>query len=138
MQGSGRSAHLPPEAWYRTEHEAVLIMEVADAIGWGDTVRFTLFAHSRGTSVGLIAACAFPERVDRVVLVESRLGYGFGVSARILSLAIHSLCCFHTKSLSTLGTGASCRADARSLYYRSTEPQPHDTVLCRPRRGSGF
>jgi pimeloyl-ACP methyl ester carboxylesterase len=78
-----RSAELPSHdhiaipclCRYRTEHEAVLIMEVADAVGWGeDTGGFTLLAHSRGTSVSLIAACAFPERVDHVVLVESRLG----------------------------------------------------------------
>ena len=80
--GSGLSAHLPPEAWYRTEHEAVLIMEVCDSIGWGEkTGPFVLLAHSRGTSVSQIAACAFPERVAQVVLLESRLGYMFGEPA---------------------------------------------------------
>ena len=81
--GAGLSAHLPPEAWYRTEHEAVMVMEVADALGWTeDSGKFSLLAHSRGTSVCQITACAFPERIERVVLVESRLGYMFGEPAQ--------------------------------------------------------
>ena len=81
--GAGLSAHLPPEAWYRTEHEAVMVMEAADALGWTeDSGKFSLLAHSRGTSVCQITACAFPERIARVVLVESRLGYMFGEPAQ--------------------------------------------------------
>ena len=82
-------------------------MEVADAIGWGeDTGGFTLLAHSRGTSVSLIAACAFPERVDHVVLVESRLG----ASGRA-----GLMCAHHYSSRTT--------CDAPTCHSRAGPPQ---------------
>lgn len=66
--GHGHSAHRPPNAWY---HYVDYIDDVACALrelGWD---RCTLVGHSLGGAVACAFAVAAPERVSRMVLIES-------------------------------------------------------------------
>lgn len=65
--GHGLSAHRPQASPY---HFLDLIAELgacADALGWD---RFSLLGHSMGAGVASLLAGTFPERIDRMVLVE--------------------------------------------------------------------
>jgi pimeloyl-ACP methyl ester carboxylesterase len=65
--GHGLSAHRPAGSSY---HFLDLIAELsffADALGWD---RFSLLGHSMGAGVASLVAGTFPERVQRMVLVE--------------------------------------------------------------------
>ena len=66
--GHGHSAHRPPHAWY---HYVDYIDDVACALrelGWD---RCAIVGHSLGGAVACAFAAAAPERVERLVLIES-------------------------------------------------------------------
>lgn len=68
LQGHGASAHLPPAADYTMVAFARAAFAVADALGWG---RFALLAHSLGGAVASVMAAACPQRIERMLLIES-------------------------------------------------------------------
>ncbi|MFP7723364.1 alpha/beta fold hydrolase [Lysobacter sp. A3-1-A15] len=68
MPGHGASAHLPPAADYTMAGFARAGFAMADSLGWD---RFDLLAHSLGGAVASVMAAARPERVNRLLLVES-------------------------------------------------------------------
>ncbi len=68
LPGHGRSAHRPPGAWYHYVEYLADLQAVAAALGW---TRFSLLGHSLGGAVASIFAAAQPDRVERLLLVES-------------------------------------------------------------------
>ncbi len=68
LPGHGASAHLPPAADYTMVTFARACVAVADALGWD---RFSLLAHSLGGAVASVIAAACPQRIERLLLIES-------------------------------------------------------------------
>ena len=68
LPGHGASVHLPPVADYTMVAFARAGFAVADALGWD---RFSLLAHSLGGAVASVMAAACPQRIERVLLIES-------------------------------------------------------------------
>ena len=68
LPGHGASAHLPPSSDYTMVAFARAAFSVADALGWE---RFALLAHSLGGAVASVMAAACPQRIERLLLIES-------------------------------------------------------------------
>lgn len=68
LPGHGASAHLPIAADYTMVAFARACVAIADALGWD---RFSLLAHSLGGAVASVIAAACPQRIERVLLIES-------------------------------------------------------------------
>ncbi|HVY64593.1 MAG TPA: alpha/beta hydrolase [Gammaproteobacteria bacterium] len=68
--GHGCSDSRSPDAGYNLWQDVGDLLDVADQLGWQ---RCTLLGHSRGAAISLLFAAAFPERVDRLVLLEGGL-----------------------------------------------------------------
>jgi len=66
--GHGRSTHLPPGADYSFAGAINTLLDVADALGWG---QFRLLGHSMGAGIGSMVAAACPGRVERLVAIEA-------------------------------------------------------------------
>ncbi len=65
--GHGRSDHRPPAARYHFDGYVFDLDGALDALGWD---RCTLVGHSLGTAVAACYACADPQRVDRMVMID--------------------------------------------------------------------
>ncbi|MBW3550252.1 MAG: alpha/beta hydrolase [Proteobacteria bacterium] len=68
LPGHGASAHLPAAADYTMVAFARAGFAIADALGWE---RFALLAHSLGGAVASVMAAANPQRVERLLVIES-------------------------------------------------------------------
>ena len=68
--GHGKSSNRSADSSYNIWQDLGDIVEVADELGWQ---QFTLLGHSRGAAVATLFAGTFPERIDRLVLVEGGL-----------------------------------------------------------------
>ncbi|SDZ90568.1 alpha/beta fold hydrolase [Microbulbifer marinus] len=67
MAGHGRSYHRSLDANYNIWEEAEDVLGVAHALGWR---KFSLLAHSRGAVAAMITAGAFPDRIERLALID--------------------------------------------------------------------
>lgn len=70
MAGHGKSAHRPGGAPYNIWEDVAEIFTIADQLGWE---RFTLLGHSRGAIISMLAAGTFPDRIERLALIEGLL-----------------------------------------------------------------
>ena len=68
LPGHGASAHLPAAADYIATSAARAAFAAADALGWE---RFALLGHSLGGSIASMMAAAQPQRIERLVSIES-------------------------------------------------------------------
>jgi pimeloyl-ACP methyl ester carboxylesterase len=68
--GHGLSDHRSADAGYNIWQDVGDVLEVASALGWQ---RFNLLGHSRGAAVATLFAGTFPDRVDRLLLLEGGL-----------------------------------------------------------------
>lgn len=68
LAGHGRSGHRPPGAWYHYVDYLDEIAEVLDQLGWARSV---WLGHSLGGALLALLAAVRPQRVERLVLVES-------------------------------------------------------------------
>ena len=68
MAGHGKSDFRSADASYNIWKDVPELFAVADQLGW-DT--FSLLAHSRGAIVSEIAAGTFPDRIERMVLIDT-------------------------------------------------------------------
>ena len=68
LPGHGASAHLPAAADYIATSAARAAFATADALGWE---RFALLGHSLGGSIASMMAAAQPQRIERLVSIES-------------------------------------------------------------------
>lgn len=64
--GHGHSAHRH-SGYYHFVDYALDVIAMADGLGWG---RFHLLGHSLGAGVASLVAGAFPERIERLALIE--------------------------------------------------------------------
>lgn len=67
MAGHGQSEHRPGSAPYNIWDDVADVLAIADALGWQ---HFSLLGHSRGAIIAALLAGSFPERIDRMVLIE--------------------------------------------------------------------
>lgn len=65
--GHGLSDWRSADARYDLRHEVGDVVEIADQLGWQ---RFGLLGHSRGAAVAALFAGTFPDRVERLVMIE--------------------------------------------------------------------
>jgi pimeloyl-ACP methyl ester carboxylesterase len=70
LAGHGRSGFRSPDSSYNLWQDVGDLLAVADALGWR---RMTLLGHSRGAAISMLLAACFPERVDKLVLLEGGL-----------------------------------------------------------------
>lgn len=67
LAGHGQSYHRHRDANYTVWTEIEDVLGMADALGWET---FSMLAHSRGAVIATIAAATFPERVQRLALID--------------------------------------------------------------------
>jgi pimeloyl-ACP methyl ester carboxylesterase len=70
LAGHGFSDFRSPDAGYNIWQDVGDLRDVADQLGWQ---RCTLLGHSRGAAISMLFAATFPERVDKLVLLEGGL-----------------------------------------------------------------
>jgi pimeloyl-ACP methyl ester carboxylesterase len=70
LAGHGRSGSRSADSAYNLWQDVGDLLDVADAMGWK---RVTLLGHSRGAGISMLFAGTFPERVDKLVLLEGGL-----------------------------------------------------------------
>lgn len=68
MPGHGRSFHYPVDAEYSMFTAILDVLAAADTLGWE---RFGLLGHSMGGAISTLVACAAPERIERLHLIEA-------------------------------------------------------------------
>lgn len=71
LPGQGQSAHKPHEMDYSPWGYAATGLDVLDELGLQQT---TLLGHSMGAIVANVLAASFPERVERLVLIDGLVG----------------------------------------------------------------
>jgi pimeloyl-ACP methyl ester carboxylesterase len=70
LAGHGLSDSRSPDSAYNIWQDVGDLLDVADELGWQ---RCTLLGHSRGAAISMLFAATFPERVDKLVLLEGGL-----------------------------------------------------------------
>jgi pimeloyl-ACP methyl ester carboxylesterase len=65
--GHGRSDHRPEGMTYHFIDWVPVFFDVADALGWQS---FSLMCHSMGAAAASLAAGTYPERIERMVLID--------------------------------------------------------------------
>ena len=70
LAGHGRSGQRSVDASYNLWQDVGDLLEVMDDLDWRHC---TLIGHSRGAAISMLFAATFPERVDRLVLIEGGL-----------------------------------------------------------------
>jgi pimeloyl-ACP methyl ester carboxylesterase len=70
LAGHGFSGSRSPDSGYNLWQDVGDLLDVADSMGWQ---RCTLLGHSRGAAISMLFAATFPERVDKLVLLEGGL-----------------------------------------------------------------
>jgi pimeloyl-ACP methyl ester carboxylesterase len=74
LAGHGFSDSRSADSGYNVWQDVGDLLDVANTLGWQ---RCTLLGHSRGAAISMLFAAAFPERVDKLVLLEG----GFPITA---------------------------------------------------------
>jgi pimeloyl-ACP methyl ester carboxylesterase len=67
LAGHGFSDFRSADSAYNIWQDVGDLLDVANELGWQ---RCTLLGHSRGAGISLLFAAAFPERVDKLILLE--------------------------------------------------------------------
>ncbi len=67
LAGHGHSDHRPPGTGYHLLDYITDVIGVADALGWREC---TLLGHSLGAGLASLVAAAWPERVERLCLLD--------------------------------------------------------------------
>ena len=67
LPGHGQSGHRPPGMRYHYTDYVDEVMAVADALKWE---KFAFLGHSMGAGIACLAASAFPDRIEKLLLIE--------------------------------------------------------------------
>jgi pimeloyl-ACP methyl ester carboxylesterase len=67
LAGHGFSGSRSADSGYNLWQDVGDFLDVLDSLGWA---RCTLLGHSRGAAISMLFAATFPERVDKLVLIE--------------------------------------------------------------------
>ena len=70
LAGHGQSDFRSPDSAYNLWQDVGDLADVADELGWE---RCTLLGHSRGAGISMLFAATFPERVEKLILLEGGL-----------------------------------------------------------------
>ena len=70
LAGHGQSGSRSADSAYNLWQDVGDLLDVAGELGWQ---RCTLLGHSRGAAISMLFAATFPERVDKLVLLEGGL-----------------------------------------------------------------
>jgi pimeloyl-ACP methyl ester carboxylesterase len=70
LAGHGLSDFRSPDSGYNIWQDVGDLLDVADELRWQ---KFTLLGHSRGAGISMLFAATFPERVDKLILLEGGL-----------------------------------------------------------------
>ncbi|SDJ61434.1 alpha/beta hydrolase [Microbulbifer yueqingensis] len=133
MAGHGRSYHRSYDANYNIWEEVEDVVGVTEALGWR---RFSLLAHSRGAVASMLAAGAFPRRIERMALIDGLVPppASAGEAPEILARAIAQRARYgavRPREFSSLAEATEARrngmfklsqAAARALVERGTRP----------------
>jgi len=68
LPGHGHSFHRPPGAGYGLPDYLDDLLNAMDALGWA---RCHVLGHSLGGAISSLLACAAPERIERLALIEA-------------------------------------------------------------------
>lgn len=68
MPGHGHSDHLPAGVRYHFLDAVDVVMKILDKLGWQQAV---LMGHSLGGAVASVVAASFPERISKLILLDS-------------------------------------------------------------------
>lgn len=68
LPGHGHSSHRSADGTYNIWQDVGVVHAVAEQLGWQ---HFALLGHSRGGAVATLTAGTFPERIDRLGLLDS-------------------------------------------------------------------
>jgi len=82
-RGHGSSGHPPLESDYSLELMAQDMWAVVDELGWD---RFDLLGHSMGGMIVQIMATTRPERIDRLILMDTHHGPVPGIDREVVEL----------------------------------------------------
>lgn len=82
--GHGHSAHRPPGAGYALWDYVHDVLLAAEQLGWP---RFSLLGHSMGAIVSVLLAATFPERVQRLALIDGLVPPTVEADAAVATLA---------------------------------------------------
>ncbi|MGV6807432.1 MAG: alpha/beta fold hydrolase [bacterium] len=69
--GHGLSDWRSPDSAYNIWQDVAEVLLIADQMGWD---RFTLMGHSRGAIISTITAGSFPERIEKIILIDALTG----------------------------------------------------------------
>ena len=70
LAGHGFSEFRSPDSAYNLWQDVGDLLDVINELGWP---RCTLLGHSRGAGISMLFAATFPERVDKLILLEGGL-----------------------------------------------------------------
>ncbi len=136
LAGHGRSGHRPPGTWYHYVDYLGELLEVLDQLQW---TRSVWLGHSLGGALLSLLASACPERVERLVLIESAgplSGDASEAPGRLRDALSDRMACIEGKRLrvfDNLDTAVAARcqaggglseAAARLLVERGVEAVP--------------
>nr|XP_061811686.1 serine hydrolase-like protein [Nerophis lumbriciformis] len=68
LTGHGQSSRLPAGAWYHHVDYLTEVLAVVEQLGWS---RLDLVGHSMGGALAALWAAALPERVERLICIDS-------------------------------------------------------------------
>ncbi|MDP1699184.1 MAG: alpha/beta hydrolase [Xanthomonadaceae bacterium] len=117
LPGHGHSFHRPPGASYGLPEYLDDLLNALDAIGWA---RCHLLGHSLGGAISSMLACAAPERVEKLALIEALgpLAGAPGSAAERLRQAVSERRALRSKQLRTfpdIFTAVRARVQANGL-----------------------
>lgn len=121
MAGHGQSDHRQTDAPYSILDDIQDIYTIADQLEWP---RFSILGHSRGAIIGALAAGTFPERIDRLWLIEGIFPEPVAANAapEQLANAIKTLRHLQTRPLKTFANPAAAgRARQRGMFPLSEQ-----------------
>lgn len=72
LSGQGLSSHRPPSSQYLIWSDLVDLLAIADQLGW-DT--FNVIGHSRGGMISTLLAISSPERVTKLVTLDTLMPF---------------------------------------------------------------
>ncbi len=67
MAGHGLTSHRSADSSYNIWEDVIEIIAIVDQLGWQ---QFSLLGHSRGAIISLLAAGTFPDRIEKVALLD--------------------------------------------------------------------
>lgn len=115
LPGHGHSDHRPPGQHYHFVDFIGDVIGAADALGWE---QFILLGHSMGAGIASLIAASFPERIEKLILIEGLGPWGDDPieAPKHLAEATHQLLRLNTR---------------RTLHYKKLE----DAIAARMKAG---